>query len=345
MSEIVRRELAVVERRSGSGDDFVVTVAHSDPVHDLPNMDVSRYLTNPVVLWNHDSDVIPVGRTKALRRNDDGSWDADLEWNTDTELGRSVKKAFDKGFINAASIGFLPGENGQPPTMLEWSWVGIPADPHALRKSLDAVMHDIIRADDTQEAVMSNTEIEGVVKKALEEHIADKPTYEPDTLVSAIVEAVGPAIDQKIKERDEAVAAAAAAEKEKSDAQEELSRMAEDRADLLVATKGMLPDGFETKGASDRDILVAALGDRVDDAGNKSDDYLRARLDLETETRAQVGARSATMQAKTQTASAKTDDQHVNSITKAMQQTGAIGDMVSYIQQRGPITDGRKLER
>lgn len=297
MAEINKQEVRLVEKRSDGPAGYEVRIAQYDNQIDLGSMDLDTYMTNPVVLWNHDQDRIPIARTKSLRRNDDGSIDAQLEWNTHNAFAREVKKSVDAGYINAASIAFVPGENGTPARMVEWSWVDVPADEFALRKSVEAFMHDIFVEDANQEAPMTNTEIEALVKKTMAEHM-DKPTFDKEALGNAIGEAVSSAVDSRIKvaldERDAALQAASTAEEEKQAAEQEIERRSAERAGLLVNTKGMLPEDFSATDKTDREIIVAALGDRVADIETKSDDYLKARLDMEIETRAQGASRVVT---------------------------------------------------
>ena len=327
MSQVYTQELRVKEV---DDEDYDVRIAQYDNTIDLTTMDLETYMKNPVVLWNHDQDRIPIARTKKLRRNFDGSIDAKVEWNTSDPFARSVKKAWDNGYINAASIGFVHDGQGNS-RAIEWSFVDCPADEYALRKSVKAFMHDIVELEDKQEAHMTNSDIEAMVKKTVAEHV-DKPTFDKDSLGSAISEAVSTAVDERIKlaldERDAALKAASDAEDEKTAAEMEIVQRSESRADLLMGTKGMLPEEFVTKGKSDREIMVAALGDRVDDIQNKSDDYLKARLDMEIETRSQAG-----VMFNAPTVTTKSDNR---SETLAME-TSDSGDILSMIQRRQNI--------
>ena len=91
-----------------------------------------------------------------------------------------------------------------------------------------------------------------------------------------------------LKERDAAKAAEEQARQETTDAQQQAEVDAETRADLLTMVSGLLPDGFERRGKSNKEILVAAAGDEVKDAANQSEDYLRAKLEDIIERRANV---------------------------------------------------------
>ena len=62
-------------------------------------------------------------------------------------------------------------------------------------------------------------------------------------------------------------------------AAEEAEIRAEARADLLVLVRGLLPNDFETRGKSDHEILVAAAGDEVATAADRSTEYLLAKVE------------------------------------------------------------------
>ena len=55
--------------------------------------------------------------------------------------------------------------------------------------------------------------------------------------------------------------------------------MAEARADLIVRVRSLMPEAFEFKGKSTHDILVAAAGEEVERAEERSDDYLMAKVE------------------------------------------------------------------
>ena len=69
---------------------------------------------------------------------------ADFEFLSDDPFAQRVKNAWDKGFLRAASVNWIPvesapGEGGRwrdtRSDLLEWSIVAVPADPDALRES------------------------------------------------------------------------------------------------------------------------------------------------------------------------------------------------------------------
>ena len=131
------------------------------PEIDLAGISTENYFKNPVVMWAHDvtgrspSGGLPIGRTLALDWKSGRGLVADFEFLSDDPFAQRVRNAWDKGFLRAASISWIPLESrpsedgGRRDTradLLEWSIVSVPADPEALRDShglmLDAFLSD-----------------------------------------------------------------------------------------------------------------------------------------------------------------------------------------------------------
>ena len=62
-----------------------------------------------------------------------------------------------------------------------------------------------------------------------------------------------------------------------------------ERADLVIQVRGLLADDFDFTGKSRHEILVAAAGDEVERADERSDDYLHAKIENILERRANAG--------------------------------------------------------
>lgn len=145
----------VVERKALDENRYQVTIAANEGVRQPPDLDfdgmaTENYERNPVVMWAHDvvgrspSGGLPVGRTLRLDKAADGRMVADFEFLSDDPFAQRVKNAWDKGFLRAASVNWIPvesapGEGGRwrdtRSDLLEWSIVAVPADPDALRES------------------------------------------------------------------------------------------------------------------------------------------------------------------------------------------------------------------
>ena len=67
---------------------------------------------------------------------------------------------------------------------------------------------------------------------------------------------------------------------------EKAAALAEERADLLVMVRDLLPSDFTARGKTNQEVLVAAVGDEVKDADKRSSDYLMAKVEAIVERRA-----------------------------------------------------------
>ena len=154
----------IVERRALEGNFYRVTIAANERVRQPPELDfgglaTERYLRNPVVMWAHDitgrseSGGLPIGRTRELTRDGSGRLVADFEFLSEDAFAQRVKNAWDKGFLRAASISWMPiegrpSEGGQwrdtRSDLLEWSIVAVPADPDALRESQSRMIRELV---------------------------------------------------------------------------------------------------------------------------------------------------------------------------------------------------------
>lgn len=101
-------------------------------------------------MWAHDavgrspSGGLPIGRTLSLTSTPGGQVVAEFEFLSDDPFAQRVKNAWDKGFLRAASVSWLPLETAPAPgggwrdtraDLLEWSIVSVPADPDTVRES------------------------------------------------------------------------------------------------------------------------------------------------------------------------------------------------------------------
>ena len=154
----------IVERRALEGNFYRVTIAPNERVRQPPELDfgglsTEGYLRNPVVMWAHDisgrseSGGLPIGRTRELTRDGAGRLVADFEFLSEDAFAQRVKNAWDKGFLRAASISWMPVEGGPSEggqwrdtksDLLEWSIVAVPADPDALRESQSRMIRELV---------------------------------------------------------------------------------------------------------------------------------------------------------------------------------------------------------
>ncbi len=155
----------IVEQRALAANRYRVTIAANEKVRQPPELDFAglsteNYTKNPVVMWAHDavgrspSGGLPIGRTLSLHKAPEGKLIADFEFLDDDDFAQRVKNAWDKGFLQAASISWIPaqsvpaGDGARRDTraeLLEWSIVSVPSDPDALRESHRRMMDAILR--------------------------------------------------------------------------------------------------------------------------------------------------------------------------------------------------------
>lgn len=125
------------------------SVDRDSDVLDPAGWDLSEYRQNPVVLWSHNADDFPIGKTVDVGVTDGALW-AEVEFIApDVPIAgpraEAVYQMCTGGFLNAASVGFHPvdfefssdrmddfGVDFRKQKLLEWSIVSIPANPEAL---------------------------------------------------------------------------------------------------------------------------------------------------------------------------------------------------------------------
>lgn len=120
---------------------MVISTDHTDRHGEIVSQDgwqLENYLKNPVVLWGHESYQIPVGITdKLFIEVTDGVKKLVAEGRfAGHEFAQTLRKLYDAGMLKASSVGFIPleyeGNKITKAELLEWSFVSIPANPHAL---------------------------------------------------------------------------------------------------------------------------------------------------------------------------------------------------------------------
>lgn len=171
--QIRSMSMDIVQRAAVSANRRSVTIAANNRARATPDLDLGglqfdNYRRNPVVMWAHDavgrspSGGLPIGRTLSINRAPDGGIVAEFEFLDNDPFAQRIRNAWDKGFLQAASISWLPLESRPAANgglrdirseLLEWSIVSIPADPDALREShrrmLNSLLTDHARATDT----------------------------------------------------------------------------------------------------------------------------------------------------------------------------------------------------
>ena len=169
---------------------------------------------------------------------------------------------------------------------------------------------------------MNEEQIRAMVAELLEKQRAEQPAPKPEpvpaeAIATAVAEAmravdipgaVTTAVDAALEKRTEAERAAEEErmgmmdgkkkkkdmdDDDEKDMAEKIAADVETRADLIVSVKPLLPADFETRGKSNHEILVAAAGDEVDRAEERSDEYLLAKVEGIIERRVAANGRNA----------------------------------------------------
>jgi len=107
---IVKR--AKSKKKQAEKVSFIASTSSPDrygDVIDQKGWNTTNYKKNPVVLLNHDSSQLPIGRGNVHIRND--QLVIDVEFDDEDPRAQEVERKAKKGFMNAVSVGFRPLES------------------------------------------------------------------------------------------------------------------------------------------------------------------------------------------------------------------------------------------
>jgi len=152
---LVAKQL-IGEAKEAPGEELTLQMGISSAAVDRDNDTVSvdgwkldNYRKNPVVLWAHMHDAAPIARSVAVWPESGKLMAKPKFMNRDMpvvgEFSFMTYRMLQEGFLNAASVGFIPlkwVENGEragwspmdfvEQELLEWSVVPVPSNPEAL---------------------------------------------------------------------------------------------------------------------------------------------------------------------------------------------------------------------
>lgn len=139
--------------------------------------DLRNFKRNPVLLAGHDyKPQSTIGRAENIRV-DGKKLIFEPVFHGITQLSREVEEMFKKGFLNAWSVGFIPGsdEKGAMNELLEISAVPVPANPKAL------VIQRSYEEAESQVKEEEVNQIQDWIQKGLESmNIPDTLEYMPE---------------------------------------------------------------------------------------------------------------------------------------------------------------------
>lgn len=113
---------------------------------------LDNYKRNPVVLWAHDQKTPPIAKAILLSEDDNGLF-AQAQFNESDEFSMRIFSLYQKGFLSAFSVGFIPMQSRMEEMdqtsrekgivwteaeLLEFSAVAVPANPGAIVRREDA---------------------------------------------------------------------------------------------------------------------------------------------------------------------------------------------------------------
>ena len=107
---IVKR--AKSKKKESEKVSFIASTSSPDRYGDVIDQKgwiTDNYRKNPVVLLNHDSSQLPIGRGNVSIRND--QLVIDVEFDDEDPRAQEVKRKAQNGFMNAVSVGFRPLES------------------------------------------------------------------------------------------------------------------------------------------------------------------------------------------------------------------------------------------
>jgi HK97 family phage prohead protease len=91
---------------------FIASTSSADRYGDIIDQKgwlLDSYKKNPVVLLNHDSNSLPIGKGNVYVRND--KLTIDVQFDQEDPRAKEVERKAQKGYMNAVSVGFRPLES------------------------------------------------------------------------------------------------------------------------------------------------------------------------------------------------------------------------------------------
>ena len=257
----------------------------------------------------------PIARTGGTLRLSDSGGELRIEADLpDTTIANDAVANIRARILRGFSVEFSPVETRKEDGVIIVEKAKLPAiglvDRPAYPKS-----KVLPRSEDD----MNDTEINDLVKRSVTEALEKRSEGDPPdaaAIATAVAGAIGSTladmptaesvradVDAALKLRDDAEAERAKeedkrkkAEKKAKDDEEMMKKKADDRADLLLTVKPLLADDTETRAMTNHELLVAAVGDEVSGAKDRSEDYLLAKVEAIAERRAAAATGTSIVQ-------------------------------------------------
>ncbi len=216
----------------------------------------------------------------------------------DTQAGRDAMELVRTKVLRGFSIEFMPKEyreekdsSGTITIIEKADLVGIGLVDKPVYKASKVTSRGQQAMDNEKLSEMIDAKLESVLAKI---EAGDGAKIDVEMIRTSVVEAVSDEVESHVKDqvdsalaaRDEAKEAAEKAEREREESEKlaaeeraNIIKEAEQRAELIVNVRSLLPQDFDTADKSMKEILVAAVGEEVEDAEGRSEDYLQAKVE------------------------------------------------------------------
>jgi HK97 family phage prohead protease len=187
-SDVVLRKEFITEVETGADDrtiKFIISTGSADREKDVINpngWDTGNYLKNPVVLFAHDYNSLPVARTTSLTQQGD-TLIAEAEF-ADEALNPAAEQVYQmlrQGYLRGASVGFRPltfqyneergGVDFEKQELLEFSVVPVPANPGALMSAGVGAAGDQLIRGWAKKVLEGHTETKAPVRDQLDDFL------------------------------------------------------------------------------------------------------------------------------------------------------------------------------
>jgi len=138
---------------------------------------LSEFMENPVMFFNHQSWNLPIARVVKLKKNKEKRQIEGTAEFANTTLGKEIKELVNGGFINTVSVGLeyseSTGKNNEiitKKTLREISFVNIPADKNAkiIRNAEElssSILNSCLNGTCKKEQKMTNDENDSKIEK------------------------------------------------------------------------------------------------------------------------------------------------------------------------------------
>lgn len=136
----MKRHLSGYIVRADASKPITFLASSPEPARDGMSIEVDawdtrNYMRNPVVLFGHAYDSLPIGRTVKLTKERSGLI-ADIEFDQGDQNAKNIEGKIRRGYLNSVSVGFniveRTGDRVTKAELLEISVVPIPADTNAV---------------------------------------------------------------------------------------------------------------------------------------------------------------------------------------------------------------------